>query len=91
MIVRTPKAATRNAAKPPSAATDIFDHLFSSSHPRPCRPGSAVITDPQLAQVPGSALGDVYVFTNGVKPFDDRAPRELDKDNLVVVYCNDYL
>ncbi len=26
-----------------------------------------------------------------LKQLDDRAPRELDKDELVVVYCNDYL
>ena len=26
-----------------------------------------------------------------LKELDDRAPRELDKDGPVVVYCNDYL
>lgn len=29
--------------------------------------GSAVLVVPELARVPGSALGNVYVFTNGVK------------------------
>lgn len=42
--------------------------------------GSPVITVPELARVPVSALGDVYVFTNGVKPQDARGPMGFQAD-----------
>ncbi len=36
--------------------------------------GSPVLVVPQLADVPGSALATVYVFTNGVQPDGPRGP-----------------
>lgn len=36
--------------------------------------GSPVITVPELAEVPDSALSDVYVFTNGVQPDEAQGP-----------------
>lgn len=42
--------------------------------------GSPVITVPELAQVPESALGDVYVFTNGIRPQGERGPMGFQPD-----------
>lgn len=41
---------------------------------------SPVITVPELADVPDSALADVYVFTNGVKPEDAQGPLGFQPD-----------
>lgn len=42
--------------------------------------GSPVITVPGLADVPDSALSDVYVFTNGVQPEDAQGPLGFQPD-----------
>lgn len=42
--------------------------------------GSPVIVVPRLADVPDSALGTVYVFTNGVRPDGPRGPLGFQPD-----------
>ncbi|MBA0124439.1 hypothetical protein H0B56_02660 [Haloechinothrix sp. YIM 98757] len=42
--------------------------------------GSPVTTVPELAEAPESALGPVYVFTNGVRPDGPRGPLEFQPD-----------
>jgi hypothetical protein len=42
--------------------------------------GSPVITVPELADVPESALSGVYVFTNGVEPEDAQGPMGFQPD-----------
>jgi hypothetical protein len=42
--------------------------------------GSPVLTVPALAQTPDSALGTVYVFTNGVRPDGPRGPMGFQPD-----------
>lgn len=42
--------------------------------------GSPVITVPELADVSDSALGDVYVFTNGVTPANAQGPMGFQPD-----------
>jgi rhodanese-related sulfurtransferase len=48
----------------------------------------------QLVEVlPGKEFGEEHIagaINIPLKELDERAPRELDRDRPVIVYCNDY-